>query len=214
MHCRSRTVCRLFKTTGCWSDRSGLHAHQHILPSSSCNHLRRRPTLPHRLQQLETAGCLDDFRIRWQLPGNRRHQRTGENPGHSAAPSPGTHATCHLPPHDGKQTRRRSNSLWLSAKHPTPNTLLTDIPYKQEDEVNPRRRKRRTQIQKRRLPHGSRLHINASVDYSAFSAFSSAAGAASSADTSSATGADSAAPAFLERRVRVAFFFVLAMFSS
>lgn len=46
--------------------------------------------LPHRLQQPETAGCLDDFRIRWQLPGNRRHQRTGENrpqcgtkPGHS-----------------------------------------------------------------------------------------------------------------------------------
>lgn len=119
-----------------------------------------------------------------------------------------------LPPHDGKQTRRRSNYLWLSAKHPTPKTLLTDIPYKQEDEVSPRRRKRGTQIQKRRLPHGSRLHINASVDYSAFSAFSSAAGAASSADTSSATGADSAAPAFLERRVRVAFFFVLAMFSS
>lgn len=99
-------------------------------------------------------------------------------------------------------------------QHPTPKTLLTDIPYKQEDEVSPRRRKRGTQIQKRRLPHGSRLHINASVDYSAFSAFSSAAGAASSADTSSATGADSAAPAFLERRVRVAFFFVLAMFSS
>lgn len=213
MHCRSRTVCRLFKTTGCWSDRSGLHAHQHILPSSSRNHLHRRPTLPHRLQQPETAGCLDDFRIR----GSSR--ATGainaqEKTGHSAAPSPGTHATCHLPPHDGKQTRRRSNYLWLSAKHPTPKTLLTDIPYKQEDEVSPRRRKRGTQIQKRRLPHGSRLHINASVDYSAFSAFSSAAGAASSADTSSATGADSAAPAFLERRVRVAFFFVLAMFSS